>query len=207
MRSFLATAAILLCTVQAARADGCPTAPPVIEVNLPTAGVEVTRVRDVGAFAPFAAGASSEGGGGKWVINGLTKSAITMQFGIEAMKGSRCFGMTKIRITIGVGDPVKVLVADKYEPGTCQYNAILEHEMQHVDILRRGRILYAERFRQFAGIAASQGPFQDMAQAQERVGGMMDVVSDELKRALTVAHATIDTAESYLANQARCTGW
>jgi hypothetical protein len=211
MRTLAAIALAAFCALPAggALADACGSPRPVVTVDMPSATVKVEHVRDVAAYTAFgmSAGASSGEQGSRWVINGLTVSALSIGMSFEGLSGRGCFAPTKIHVTLGVGDPVKVYIADKYAPGTCPYNAILEHEMQHVEILRSGRIIYAERFRSRIADAAAMGPFSDIDSAKARISGMMDVVRDEMKRALTAAHATIDTAESYMANQSRCPGW
>lgn len=190
-----------------AQVDPCRPTPPQVNVSLPSAGVRVTQVRDVGSHAPFAAGADATTSGGRWVVNGLTKSVRQVSYQIAGVSGNGCYAPTRVEIVLGVGDPVEVLIADRYAPGTCQYQAVLEHEMQHVDILRRGRQIYGERYRAMVMGAALQGPFPDERSAQSRIAGMIDVVGDEMTRALYQANASIDTAESYLANQARCPSW
>jgi len=210
MRSLILLAGVtLLLFPNPVRADACGSPPTEVTVEMPSASVKVDHVRDVAAYAAFGAavGASTGGQGARWVINGLTKSSLSVGFTIEGRAARGCFAPTRVRVTLGVGDPVQVLITDKYAPGTCAYQAILEHEMQHVDILRRGRVIYAERFKQRVIEAAAMGPFPDMAAAQARISGMIDVVSDEMKRALGAANGSIDTAESYLANQARCPSW
>lgn len=208
MRTLAAIMLALAAAPAAARADACGTPETAVTVDMPSADVRVERVADVAAHTAFGAGAgATSSGGARWVINGLTKSSYRVGYQVEGLAGPGCFAPTAVRITIGVGNPVQVLITDKYAPGTCQYGAILDHEMQHVDILRRGRIIYADRFKEFVGYASRNGPFRDIGQANERIGGMVDVVRDEMVHAIAASNASIDTAESYLANQARCPAW
>lgn len=206
---FLTACLLLAAGLGHARADQNPCRPPPPEVNvsLPSASISVRQVRDVGSFAAFGSGGQAAEGGGRWVVNGLTRSTRQVSYRVQGLMGGGCFAPVRIEIMLGVADPVEVLISDKYAPGTCQYQAILEHEMQHVDILRRGRQIYAERYRSMLGTGAVQGPYPDEASAQSRIAGLVDVVNDEMTRALAQANASIDTAQSYLANQARCPSW
>lgn len=81
-------------------------------------------------------------------MQGLTKidykSHFTMEFSIEESgPASWCATIDKIKVTFGMRKPAEVYLAKELNKGSCAYDVILEHELEHVAIgvnaVRKGR--------------------------------------------------------------------
>ncbi|MAH83349.1 MAG: hypothetical protein CBB68_03170 [Rhodospirillaceae bacterium TMED8] len=111
-------------------------------------------------------------------------------------------------------DLLKIYVARKYHPKTCQYMSILQHEKAHVLVFRRLLDRYAPRIeRRLTKVAHGIRPF-NAATPQ----GAVTQIKEELQRAvqplfrqfnleLDIANAKLDTPQNYRAEQARCSNW
>lgn len=202
----LLAAALAVAVPSASRAAACPRTTPEVTVSTPDVSVDVQDVRSVVDYTAFPWQTQNTMAPG-WVINGLTVARPRSSYQVEALQGPGCYALTKVALTLAFDDPVKVYIADKYRPGSCQHETIYAHEMQHVDIFRRGRLIYAERFREIVGAAARGAAASDPASAQEAISAAVDTVMREFSSALGAAHGAIDTVENYRLTQARCPSW
>jgi hypothetical protein len=185
----------------------CPPSAPRVAVDTPEVAVEVQDVRSVIDYTVLPWQTQNRMAPG-WVMNGLTVAHTIGQFRIETLQGPGCFRISQVRALLSYQDPVKVYIADKYDPGSCPHETIRTHEMQHVDIFRRGRLIYAERLRQklAAATPAAEAAGTD-AGAQAALKSVLDDVMREFGGALGAAHGAIDTAENYNAIKALCPRW
>ncbi len=202
-RAALAAALTLACLPAAA---ACPRVAPEVSVTTPDASVDVQDVRSVVDYTVFPWQTQNTMAPG-WVINGLTVARPRAAFQVEGYEGSGCYALARVSLTLSFDDPIKVYVADKYVPGSCQHATILAHEMHHVDIFRRGRLIYAQRFREVVGQAARASAGLGKEAAQASVSAAVDDVMREFSAALGAAHGAIDTVENYRLTQARCPAW
>ena len=103
------------------------------------------------------------------------------------------------------------LIDRKYRPGTCQYDAILTHEREHVQI-NAGAL----RDRTPARAAAERGggplvgtlaeaDWQDEIQAE--IDGATQTATREARAKAEERSGQIDTPQSYSHVQARCDSW
>ena len=88
--------------------------------------------------------------GGKGRILGLANATPNIQwkikFSSKKHKKSYCFWIDRVDMTLSYPTP-DLYVAREYRPGSCQYNAVLEHEKDHYRTTRRVLQQFAPRFR------------------------------------------------------------
>ncbi len=185
----------------------CPPSATRVLVDTPEVSVDVQDVRSVIDYTVLPWQTQSRMAPG-WVMNGLTVAHTDGQFRIETLQGPGCFRVTRVDAVLTYKDPVKVYIADKYDPGSCPHETIRAHEMQHVDIFRRGRLIYAARMRERIGLAVPAAEATGTeAGAQATLKAVLDDVMREFNGALGAAHGAIDTAENYNAIKALCPRW
>jgi len=189
-----------------AAAGSCRASMPTVDVETPEVSVSSQDVRSVIDYTVFPWQTQNQLAPG-WSINGLTVAKPVSTYRIESLTGSGCFSVTRVQVIFTYEDPVKVYVADKYAPGTCEHQVITAHEMQHVDIFRRGRQIYAERMRQVVWNAAVQSTGKSEAETNAALTDAVETVTREFNKALGTAHGAIDTVENYRVTQALCRNW
>ena len=98
---------------------------------------------------------------------------------------------------------LKIYVLKNYKPGSCEYDAILDHEHQHAQIARKTIMGYLPRIqRRLADEINRLGAVRDisMKRAFDKVFSQlrlrMKPTLDQMGRELKRANAAIDTPES-----------
>lgn len=150
---------------------------------------------------------------------GLTIGPLGARYrtGIRTAKrqhGGYCVWLTRAEVTVGY-ETLQVFVDQKYEKGSCEYDAIMEHEMQHVAINRETLKAYMPRFRDTVVKAARYKPSMHILgvprQAKDAYLLYLKRRLDPILRALEAErrrkNANIDTPESYQDIQSRCENW
>lgn len=127
--------------------------------------------------------------------------------------GRQCVRLERVKFSFGARS-TDVYVARKYRQGSCAYDAILNHEMEHVRINERIVREYVSRFeKELAGRAGAIRPFysSDAKKAGQSIGNRLrfelDPLLDEFNEARLRANDAIDTAESYAAIYSECRDW
>lgn len=163
-------------------------------------------------------GQGGAGLGANWQHVGLTGRNLVTELRI-GVRGSRngngiyCARLAEVEMTVGY-DRIKVYIDRRYRPGSCEYQAVLDHENEHVEnfktILADHLPLLRDRLsREVARLGAI--PVRALRDGAERfralVSARMEPHVQRMMKEMAAADARIDTPESYRANQARCTGW
>lgn len=150
---------------------------------------------------------------------GLTETHLvhrmTTTFTICSSINSReqCVYPTKVSLAAGYSD-TKIYIAHEYPPGSCQYQAIYQHEAEHVRILNR----HQERFLPILRAdlrhlvrqtrpPSSRNPQRAQKRIMRRLERWMKKKFRRLEKSLDNAHAAIDTRQSYAKIQASCQRW
>lgn len=109
---------------------------------------------------------------------------------------------------------MEVYVASEYRRGSCEYNAVLDHENQHVSIIRNALSDYAPRVRaELERELARQQPIYTLNpqtaadRAMEDLYGRMRGVVDRFQRSQAGRHAAIDSSSNYGAIADLCPNW
>ncbi|MDP6804979.1 MAG: hypothetical protein QF902_06560 [Rhodospirillales bacterium] len=161
------------------------------------------------------------GGSGRWHGGnpvGLTLADLELDFRIEVRarplsKARFCTELARVDATLGYRS-LDVYVARRYRRGTCEYEQVLDHENHHVAIFRDGLMQYGPRVRDaLERTSRAQAPLVTSAPGtgaerfKDRLHNQLAPLFRDMNRALDRAHATLDTAENYRAEQRRCANW
>lgn len=220
VRTLLAASLVAASTV-AARAEPCADltdTPPAFSfnVNLGQIAVNAGLSRDQLQSLQTRRGGTGIRAG--WQPIGLTLADVQMhtQVQIQAVpvgRGRYCARLTAVEATMGV-DRIDVFVANRYRPGSCQYESVLEHEMRHVTIFRDAVQRFAPAVRRRLEetarvIPAVTAPSADEAakRLQDRLQRQVQPIFKEMNRAIDRANQLLDSPENYAREQTRCPSW
>ncbi len=216
----LAAAALLSVLADAASAAECaaPEAPAAIKVRVDEGEVRMVTTASIAevtekAGLPTAAGAR----GGQHAL-GLTHSAFEQRFVVDvsstdAGAGWRCSRIREVRAHVGF-TAMDVYVAREYSEGSCQYDAVLEHEKHHVAINREVLRQHSGVFEQaLQRLAAEVGPLRTRTSG-EAARLAADHIEEGLKPlfatlavSLREANARFDTMAEYWRLRRECQSW
>jgi hypothetical protein len=148
-------------------------------------------------------------------IGGLHHGEITLRTQFNLLQASRdndaCLGLKSLDMTL-VYDPVIYISRDR-PPGSCEYNAAIEHEYKHQNtdlaVIRESMpMLRAAAQRAIAGLRNPQQiQTSDLAQAreqiQQQVAAQLDREMDRIEKKRNLRQAMVDTPAEYqrVANQ------
>ena len=109
---------------------------------------------------------------------------------------------------------MEIHIANEYRRGTCEYNAVLDHENQHVSIIRKALSGYAPRVRAELERELSRqrpiytrNPQTAADRAMEDLYGRMRGVVDRFQRSQSSRHGAIDSSRNYGAIADLCPNW
>jgi len=156
--------------------------------------------------------------GSRWQPIGLTltEQQFSMRVKVRAKRiGSNrfCGQLSGIDARLGY-DKLKVYIARKYRPGSCNYRSILDHEKRHVSVFRNTLFKYAPRVeRRLKRFAASLGPVvatsadQAAKILQQKLQRELKPLIREMDREMDFLNAKLDSPQNYRKEQARCPQW
>ena len=150
------------------------------------------------------------------VTRGLTTSETSMHAGFtlateNLADGSRCVALRRVEGTV-TGRDATVLIDRRYRRGSCQYDTILTHERQHVqinaDALKQTGRLLEERLnvvaRRWAGQWLTESDTHQVErEVKEAIAEAERLAREEADR----RHHRIDTPAAYAQVQAGCDSW
>jgi hypothetical protein len=153
-----------------------------------------------------------------WYPLGLTLTSFTYQVSPSVVaypmtNGRHCVVPTKIDVEMGY--PLfEILIDNRYRRGTCQYNAILDHENEHVDlfldVLKRFTPWLESRILTEAGRIKPIIVTSPNRAARHFTTILMSKIKSAAKKLSTATareNARIDTLENYRIIQAQCNKW
>jgi hypothetical protein len=153
---------------------------------------------------------SAKGFGEDHCRSGCTLLPLEMKWNLETTfvtfsDGEQLYWVTALAVTLGY-PVVDIYIHPRYRPGTCEYEAVLEHEREH---LRADRILleeYADKMRTLlAGVEwptyASPAAFPSVAEAREqnknRLATLVRPLKEELEAIRQRAADSVDAGEQW----------
>lgn len=150
------------------------------------------------------------------IARGLTTSRLEgeARFAMRRVKlrsGAECVALEGIEARLAL-EELAVLIDRRYPEDSCEYRAVLEHELEHVriskDTLRAWEDQAEDALRKIAD--GWGGRWLEPAQA-DRFGQKVDETLSRLLRRINddaaKQHARLDTRESYAATQRQCRNW
>lgn len=171
---------------------------------------ELTRMQKRKGVVPHSSVSFVQGlGGGSITLTG------TVVFSIYGDDVERCVAVKSVDGAI-ISAPL-VHVARNYQEGTCEYNAVLEHELKHVDILNDFRREYAPKFKyeleRLINLAAPAGPMPrsqveaTQARKHEIIERGIQRYADHITSIMQRRQVAIDTPAEYKRTHAQCNNW
>lgn len=154
-------------------------------------------------------------------IQGLTHGRIGVEGGYEFATQTWpdlekvCMYASKVDVKITL-DP-KIYIAREYAPGSCEYNAVLGHEMKHFktdrDLVNKyTNIIVKAVNNTLIKVGYSHGPY-DVSQLpalQKQIGGIIESViqqfSQNMNKERRVLQAQVDSLAEYQRVDALCPG-
>lgn len=173
------------------------------------------KQKEIGTRSPYSHHTETRVGG---LMAGNLQTETRMSFGglsIEELN-LRCLWFDQVTVNLNL-DP-EIYIASEYRPGSCEYNAILEHEKKHLRVDQEIVNEYAQRIGstlsallRYRGnetgwlkgpqIAATQDRMQQSVQAA------LDNVMSALENDRKARQQNIDSLEEYERVSAQCKGF
>lgn len=135
------------------------------------------------------------------------------QVSVAKAKGGYCVALRELTVTLGYDDHV-IYVTPAYEEGSCEFEAILDHEVEHAEINLESLRRYKPQIREaISRLVTGRRSILVHNKSQVRSAYIA-----EIERQLTPVlkqfaahrarqHATIDNRDSYERVYARCNNW
>ena len=152
---------------------------------------------------------SSNTHGRRRQILGTTQGGLELRWSISYQvrnwKNVYCFWVASADVDISYHQ-IDVNIASEYEPGSCQYQAVRDHEYEHVEVAQEILRPYA---RQISAALTSlaiptahlpsvaNSPEDARAEVETVFRQMLIPVRDKINRALAVNQAAVDSKENY----------
>jgi hypothetical protein len=212
-------AAMLAGSAAASIAADCPAADrqPLLEIVIDDGNIayDFTRTGAQMTDVPRRLGMTAPNHGRE--PRGLTLSKVTIAVATEmryreVRSGGRCVYPDRIVLTVSIQQ--RVFVDMRYRDGSCERQAVLAHEHEHVRINRAAVHAHESALRRAVAevlaahpysLVPSRRPLQEfyLAPIQDRVKPVSKAIRDDADR----HHAALDSPASYAATQNRCRDW
>ena len=191
--------------------------PPTPDVNVNVADPPEPRIVAASeAEIRQRAGAAGQTAPGEAITRGLTVSETATETGYTLAKatlldGTGCVALKSIEAEVA-GRETTILIDRSYRPGSCEHQAILDHEEEHVRInaeaLRRTGRRLDERLEAVADRWGGRWLAPDQApRVKEAVDRAVSRATKTARDEAEARHRRLDTPESYAEVQGRCENW
>lgn len=167
---------------------------------------------DIDTVSPYGPGHHAK-------IGGLMSGEIRVESRIRFMqekypaRGAGCLHIDTIDLIVHVNPTI--YVAREYQKGTCQYNAILQHEKEHVKTDAAIARQYAVTLKnamaahlRSAGHSYGPYPLETLNNAQERIQNQIQALilrgNEQMTRERKAQQQKLDTIEEYNRVSAQC---
>jgi hypothetical protein len=152
-------------------------------------------------------------------ILGTTNSGLKLRWSISYQirdwKNVYCFWVASAEVEISYHQ-LDVNIASEYEPGSCQYGAVLDHEYEHVQVAQSVMQPYTRQIQQALTSLAiptshlpsvANSPEDAREEVEEVFRRTLGPVREKIDRLLQVNQAVVDTKENYRKTFRRCEKW
>jgi hypothetical protein len=195
-----------------ASAQSCNPTMPQISVLTPDVPVQYTDAYDV-AYATgnklnveqsLPNGAS---------LRGFAQTDPTYRISHSGSGGGMCYQPQQIQVVLSFRNPIRVAIDAHYYPNSCNYQAILDHENEHVAIAKSAvQNHVGEMTQAIQATAARALPYlgstpNAMQVFSELVDASVQGVFQNILAEMQSRNAVLDSPESYRRTQDQCQGW
>ncbi|KAF0138525.1 MAG: hypothetical protein FD153_1261 [Rhodospirillaceae bacterium] len=149
---------------------------------------------------------------------GLTRMGVKFDIRTELRPlrlptGLYCLWLVRVDALLRYADTV-IYIDRRFEPGSCQYETVLDHEYTHIAINREMLRLHAPRIRMALAEAVRrinpvvvEDLFRDRDQPIALLQAAVEAELNAFNQARDQANSTIDTPDNYRRTQALCSNW
>lgn len=138
-----------------------------------------------------------------------------IDYKIKELRDGICFWVATADIELSYRQ-LDVYVAREYEPGSCEYEAVLDHEKEHVQVARSIMSPYAQQIQ--ASLTTLSIPTPDLpsvagspeearAHVNEVFRRQLMPVRERMYQVLRARQAEVDTSENYGRTFRQCRKW
>lgn len=194
------------------------------EITVSASGLDTVidnsrTIQQLNAFKPMIGTKSPYGQNSQTHIEGLMHGGIGVggdyMFSNETYPALNkvCMYVAKVNVKISI-DP-KIFIAKEYAPGTCHYNAVLEHEQKHVAVDKRlvnkyTNIIVKAVNNTLKQVGYSHGPYDasQLPALQKQISAIIESVikqfSENMNKERQVLQQEVDTLKEYGRVDALC---
>ena len=139
----------------------------------------------------------------------------SFRYQVREWRDTYCFWLASADVELSY-QQLDVNIAAEYEPGSCQYEAILDHEKEHVEVARSIMSPYAQRIEQALTILAiptshlptvADSPEIALQDADAVFEQALSPVSEQMNRLLDERQAEVDMFANYRRMWRSCRRW
>lgn len=153
-----------------------------------------------------------------WSPIGLTMAELGLGLAVSVRAegtadGRYCAEVASVEATLGY-DVIDVYIASEYPRGSCQYNAILDHERLHVMVFQDTLDQYFSQVEETLRRAANSAKpvlTRDPDRASRKLQAILERAAKPLFRAINKTldrgNGALDTRENYEREQTNCISW
>lgn len=139
----------------------------------------------------------------------------SINYQIREWRNVYCFWVANAEVKVSY-QTLDVNIAAEYEPGSCQYEAVLDHEYEHVKVAQNIMAPYGQQIEQaLTSLSIPTSHLPSLANspeiAREEVEAVfrsvLTPVRDQMGQLLTERQGEVDTIENYRRTWRRCRKW
>lgn len=153
-------------------------------------------------------------------VMGLTSAKFKVEYGAQLGRetdSEGCLPVESLKITAGYSG-FDILIDERYQPGSCEYEAIALHEREHVAIYRSELEYYGKLIEDELLISSlnmgevcvedgSRGAFREKAKSLLRDDERISLLFARLDESVKEKNEAFDTEEEYLQVKSKCSAW
>lgn len=154
------------------------------------------------------------------IVFGLTAGRVKSELAVHSLTQQRADGVfcgwpARLAATVAYDGPIAVHLVRDLRPGSCQHEAVLDHEMEHVAVFREALPVYEAELTKALEAALADGRFpvtgRDRGKVQAETGKRFEAAFEGAVAAAEAErhrrNARLDTPQSYQRTRDRCRSW
>lgn len=214
-RAILSLLVLGFCSVSlpaAAQSQTCNPTMPTVVIETPPGNVQYTDAYDV-AFASGDKYAMEKSLPNGARLLGIAQVRLKIWTAFQGRGNFQCYQPERVAILIGFDDPMQIAIDARYFQNSCNYQAIKQHEDEHIAISRMAVLNHVGDVRQSVESAIARalpylGSTPNAYQAfKELVEAAVNQAAQTIVAERDARNAQLDSPESYKRTQDQCQNW
>ena len=154
------------------------------------------------------------------MVMGATLARFKVEYGAvldREMNAEGCLPVNAVKIAAGYSS-FDIMIDERYEPGSCEYDAIAGHELEHVRIYRNELAYYGKLIEDELLISSlnmsevcteggTRAEFREKARSILRDDERINLLFVRLDESVREKNAAFDSMEEYLRVKGQCSNW